>query len=102
MAAGMLVVVTLLWGLSFPLMKTWENGTADCPGGPVLGAFTLIALRMLAAVGILGAWQPHLLWAATGRELRIGAQKATRAAVIRAGTRLTASSKRAAAHPKRA
>ncbi len=67
-AALVLVFVTLLWGLSFPLAKDWQDAAAACPGGPFLSGLTLIALRMTAALVILVAVQPRLLVAATPRE----------------------------------
>ena len=32
----MLVLTTFCWGLSFPLMKNWQEQSKDCPGGIVL------------------------------------------------------------------
>lgn len=50
-ATAMLVMTTLLWGLSFPLMKNWQNAAQDCPGGAVIASLTIIALR-----GVATAW----------------------------------------------
>jgi drug/metabolite transporter (DMT)-like permease len=56
-----LVFVTLLWGVSFPLAKDWQDAAGGCPGGPLLSSLTLIALRMLAALVLLVAVRPRLL-----------------------------------------
>jgi drug/metabolite transporter (DMT)-like permease len=69
----MLVVVTFLWGLSFPLMKSWQEAAADCPGGEALASTTLIALRMFLAVAVLAACKPRLLRLPTRREHLTGA-----------------------------
>jgi drug/metabolite transporter (DMT)-like permease len=68
----MLVVVTLLWGLSFPWMKEMQDAAADCPGGKALASLTLIAVRMPLAVLLLGLWRPGLFCRATRRERRTG------------------------------
>jgi drug/metabolite transporter (DMT)-like permease len=69
----MLVVVTLLWGLSFAWMKNWQAASQGAPGGPLLSGVTLIALRMPLAILVLAAWQPRLFTAATAREYAAGA-----------------------------
>jgi drug/metabolite transporter (DMT)-like permease len=68
----MLVGVTLLWGLSFPLMKNWLEAAEQCPGGTPVAIFTLITLRMALALVLLGLYQPMLFTAPSGREHRIG------------------------------
>ncbi len=56
-AVWRLVLVNLVWGLSFPLVKMWHNATADCPGGELLATFTLIGGRYcLAAALMSGVW----------------------------------------------
>jgi drug/metabolite transporter (DMT)-like permease len=72
-AALILVVVTLLWGLSFPWVKHWQMAARDCPGGELLASLTLIGLRMPLAVGLLACWQPRLFLRATRAEYRGGA-----------------------------
>src|SRR5439155_45200 len=72
-ATAMLVVVTLLWGLSFAWMKNWQAAAQGAPGGPLLASLTLIALRMPLALVALAAWQPRLFSAATRREYAAGA-----------------------------
>jgi drug/metabolite transporter (DMT)-like permease len=72
-AALMLVVVTLFWGVSFPLVKSWQDVAEGWQGGPLLSALTLIALRMVAALGLLIAFQPRLLRDSTRREHLSGA-----------------------------
>ena len=41
LAEAALVLVTLLWGMSFPWMKNWQDTATDCPGGPLLSGVTL-------------------------------------------------------------
>jgi drug/metabolite transporter (DMT)-like permease len=72
-AALVLVVVTLLWGLSFPLVKSWQDAANACPGGAALASATLIALRMGLALVILAVFRPRLLWAPSRREHACGA-----------------------------
>jgi drug/metabolite transporter (DMT)-like permease len=69
----MLVVVTLIWGLSFTWTKNWQLASAGCPGGPLLAALTLIGLRMALALLILAAWQPRLVRAPTRHQHAAGA-----------------------------
>ncbi len=71
-ATAMLVVVTLLWGLSFPLMKSWQEAAKGCPGGAGLGGVTLIALRSFLAVAVLAVIVPRSFRAPTWREHGIG------------------------------
>ena len=69
----MLVLTTLVWGVSFPWMKNWQTSAAGCPGGELLAAFTLIGLRMPLAVLLLALWRPRLFTASTRREHGVGA-----------------------------
>lgn len=84
----MLVMVTLLWGFSFPLVKTWQEasqrsssesfapGAASCPGGDfseVVSSLTILAIRMLVAVVLLAIWKPALVSQPTRREHGFGA-----------------------------
>jgi drug/metabolite transporter (DMT)-like permease len=71
-ATSILVVVTLLWGLSFPLMKNWQDASKQCPGGEWVASMTLVALRMFFALVLLAIFQPRLFAAASRREFRIG------------------------------
>jgi drug/metabolite transporter (DMT)-like permease len=74
-ATLMLVLVTLLWGLSFPLMKSWHDAARDTcpgPGAEALSTATLIGLRMVIAVAILAAVRPGLARDATRREHAVG------------------------------
>jgi drug/metabolite transporter (DMT)-like permease len=68
----MLVVVNLLWGLSFPWMKTWQEAAKGWEGGELLGSLTLIALRMAVSVVLLAVWRPALFTAPTRREHGLG------------------------------
>jgi drug/metabolite transporter (DMT)-like permease len=69
----MLVVVTLLWGLSFPLMKTWQEAARGCPAGVAAAAFTFIAVRMAWALAALAVFLPRLYVMPTRRECAVGA-----------------------------
>ena len=59
-AVPMLILVTLLWGLSFPWMKEMQDEADDCPGGKGLASLTLIAIRMPLAVLVLAGWKWRL------------------------------------------
>jgi drug/metabolite transporter (DMT)-like permease len=72
-ATAVLIIVTLFWGLSFPLMKTWQDAAGDCPGGDLLAALTLIILRMFLALAVLGLFRPRLVVAPSRREYATGA-----------------------------
>jgi drug/metabolite transporter (DMT)-like permease len=72
-AEAALVVVTFLWGMSFPWMRKWQDAAAGCPGGPLLAGLTLIALRMALACGFVLVLSPRLLFRATRREHAAGA-----------------------------
>jgi len=72
-ATAILVVVTLFWGLSFPLMKSWQDAAKDCPGGKELASTTLIAVRMPLSLLVLALARPRLLRGPTRREHLIGA-----------------------------
>jgi drug/metabolite transporter (DMT)-like permease len=69
----MLVLVTLLWGLSFPLMKTWQETARTPPAGVAVAVFTFIAVRMGLALVALAFFLPRLYVKPTRRELRAGA-----------------------------
>jgi drug/metabolite transporter (DMT)-like permease len=69
----MLIVVCLLWGLSFPWMKNWQTAAAGCPGGYLLSTLVVIALRMPIALALLGLLQPRLFTDATRQEHLAGA-----------------------------
>lgn len=73
-AALMLVGVTLLWGVSFPLTKGWLNAgkVHPSPGGTVGSALTLIILRMTLALCILAIFKPSLFTSPNRREFSIG------------------------------
>lgn len=67
-ASLMLVTLTLLWGLSFPLVKTWQEAASSCPGGALVSSLTLLGLRMALAFVVLLILQPRLLFAPTRAE----------------------------------
>jgi drug/metabolite transporter (DMT)-like permease len=70
----MLVLTTLFWGLSFPLMKNWLDATHEVayPGGGECAGLTLIGIRVGLALLILAVFQPRLFSRPTWREWRIG------------------------------
>jgi drug/metabolite transporter (DMT)-like permease len=72
-ATLMLVLVTILWGVSFPLVKNWQEATKEFPGGTPLASLTLIGLRMVLALLVFLVAQPRLFRDATRREHLIGA-----------------------------
>ncbi len=70
----MLVLSTVAWGVSFPLMKEWMQAANahDFPGGDSLAAVTLIGLRMVVAVALIGIFMPRLVRGVSGREFVVG------------------------------
>ena len=72
-AEVILVFVTLLWGMSFPWTKHWQEEATGCPSGPLQAALTLIALRMILALVIMALWQPGLYRRPSWREHGAGA-----------------------------
>lgn len=68
----MLLLVTLLWGLSFPLMKNWHLASSQCPGGPVVASLTMTVLRMTLALLVLAVFMPKLFSTPSRREVGIG------------------------------
>jgi drug/metabolite transporter (DMT)-like permease len=72
-ATVMLVVVCLLWGLSFPWMKDWQTASAGCPGGGLFAALVMISLRTLLSLVLIGVFQPRLFTDATRSEHLTGA-----------------------------
>jgi drug/metabolite transporter (DMT)-like permease len=70
----MLVVVTILWGMSFPLIKSWQNAAqeTECPGGAVGSTMAVLVLRTILALGILLLFRRDLFRNPTRRELAIG------------------------------
>jgi drug/metabolite transporter (DMT)-like permease len=71
-ATRMLVFITLLWGLSFSLMKNWHLASAACPGGFLPAGLTMVVLRMFLALGVLAIFLPWLFIAPSRREFAIG------------------------------
>jgi drug/metabolite transporter (DMT)-like permease len=66
-----LVIVTLVWGTSFPCTRAWQQAARDTPADGLLAGLSLIAIRMGLALGVLLLWQPALRQA-TLREHRAG------------------------------
>jgi drug/metabolite transporter (DMT)-like permease len=73
-AVLMLLLVTLFWGLSFPLGKNWLLAARDrqCPGGEPVAVLTMIGVRMLLALLILAVFKPALFRKPGRREFGIG------------------------------
>jgi drug/metabolite transporter (DMT)-like permease len=71
-ATAMLVLITLLWGLSFTLMKNWHLASGSCPGGAPVAGLTMVALRMFLALVVLAVFLPRLFFAPSRREFTIG------------------------------
>jgi drug/metabolite transporter (DMT)-like permease len=69
----MLILVTLLWSLSFVLVKNWQNQAETCPAGVVLSSCTLIAWRMLIALAMLALVAPGLFSRSSLKEHAVGA-----------------------------
>jgi drug/metabolite transporter (DMT)-like permease len=67
-ASLVLLVVTAMWGMSFPWTKTWQEAARDGPVSELLSSLTLIGIRMTVAVLLLALWQPALLRRATRQE----------------------------------
>lgn len=55
----MLVLVTVFWGLSFVLMKDWQDQAKDCPAGPLVAGLTLIPVRMVPSLLLLALASPR-------------------------------------------
>jgi len=73
-ATIMLVLVTLLWGWSFPLVKNWLTmaSQTQCPGGEIIAALTNMALRYPLALALLGVFQFRIYRMSSWRELSVG------------------------------
>lgn len=69
----MLVLATLFWGLSFPLMKHWQLAARECPGGELVASHTLMGLRMVLALLVFAVFRPGLFAWPTRREWGLGA-----------------------------
>lgn len=69
----MLMLATLCWGLSFPLMKHWQLAARECPGGDLVGSHTLMGLRMVLALFVFAVFRPGLFVGPTRREWVLGA-----------------------------
>jgi drug/metabolite transporter (DMT)-like permease len=72
-AVVMLVLVTALWGISFPVMKNWQDASHNCPGGAVVASATVISLRMFLAIPLLLLARPRALCETTRAEHAAGA-----------------------------
>lgn len=59
-ATFMLVMVAMVLGLSFSLVKRWHLAAQNAPVSPLLAVMTLIALRLSLASIVLAVWQPRL------------------------------------------
>ncbi|MFO0879509.1 MAG: DMT family transporter [Gemmataceae bacterium] len=71
-ASLMLVLVTVVWGVSFTWTRSWQLAVREAPGGELLWSLTLIMLRMPLALAVFALWQPRLLVAPSWAEYRGG------------------------------
>jgi drug/metabolite transporter (DMT)-like permease len=67
-ASLMLVLTTLLWGMSFPWTYRWQQAAKGGPCNELLAGLTLIAVRMPLALVLLGLARPQLILAPSRRE----------------------------------
>src|SRR5580698_9131669 len=67
-ATLMLVLTTLLWGMSFPWTKRWQLAAEGGPAGELLSSLTLIGIRMPLALVLLGLARPRVILAPKLRE----------------------------------
>lgn len=74
-ALGMLMLATLCWGLSFPLIKAAALGLPASGGSGFVTAM-LLAPRFVVAAALLLLWQNRALMRTTRRELRQGLELA--------------------------
>jgi drug/metabolite transporter (DMT)-like permease len=72
-ATLMLVLVTLVWGVSFTWLKEWQVSAGECPGGGLLSSLTLIGIRMTVAFVLVAICLPRLTFGSTLREHAAGA-----------------------------
>ncbi len=72
-ATLMLLLVTLVWGLSFSWLKDWQLAAGRCPAGELAASLTLIGLRMTLAFFVVAAFLPRQTFGATPREHVAGA-----------------------------
>jgi drug/metabolite transporter (DMT)-like permease len=77
-ATGMLILVTMLWGMAFVLMKDWQEAAARESGErPMLHialvSCTLIAVRMTIALVLLAITRPRAVFGPTRQEHTFGA-----------------------------
>lgn len=61
----MLTVATLLWGMSFPLTKSWQLAVEDTKWSDPLSATTLITVRFGAALVLFLLFRPALVFRPT-------------------------------------
>src|SRR5262245_53143262 len=72
-ASWMLILVTLLWGLSFVLMKIWQIPAESSPASVILSSCTIITWRMLIALAMLALVAPGLFRRPSLKEHAAGA-----------------------------
>ncbi len=75
-ALGMLLLATLCWGLSFPLIKAAALGLSSTGGASGFIAAMLLAPRFAIATALLLLWQNRALMRTTRSELRQGLELA--------------------------
>jgi drug/metabolite transporter (DMT)-like permease len=67
-ATLMLVLTTLLWGMSFVWTRSWQLAARDAPVGELLSSLTLIGVRMPLALLLLGLIRPRVVLGPSLRE----------------------------------
>lgn len=71
-AIVMLVAATFCWGMTFPLVKNWQQVAGVCPGGDVLASLTLIGIRLPFALALFAIIRPQLVKGLSRRDVLLG------------------------------
>jgi drug/metabolite transporter (DMT)-like permease len=71
-AAAMLVLACVCWAAFFSLCKNWQQAAHACPGGDLLASLTLLAVRTVIALAILGICRPGLFLKPSRHEVTVG------------------------------
>jgi drug/metabolite transporter (DMT)-like permease len=68
----MLVLACVCWSAFFSLCKNWQQAAHACPGGDLLASLTLLALRTVIALAVLGVFRPGLFLKVSRHEVAVG------------------------------
>jgi drug/metabolite transporter (DMT)-like permease len=71
-AVAMLVVACLCWAAFFSLCKNWQEAAHACPGGELLASLTLLGVRTVVALAVLGVLRPRLFLKLSRQEIAVG------------------------------